>query len=763
MANRTVAVNFTANTAQYTAGVGKAALATGSLQGAALGVTKALIGPGALIFGLTQAVKWANATEEAHRNFTSEMLKLQTQIGLTTEDTQAMSQAVLSLAGATTKAPQELAEAMFFVASAGLRGKEALDVLRSSARLSAVGLGETKVIADLLTSAVNAYGSETLSAARASDDLVSAVRLGKLEADQLAGAMGRVLPIASAMGVTFNEVSGIMAAMSKTGTDAATATTQIRAIMVSLLKPSEQANQAMVELGMTQQGIRDIIMEDGLFEALLVLNEAVDGNTSVFAELFPNVRALAGVMDLLGPQLEGNIQLMRDHAAATGVASEAFAIFAESAQSQVERLAAEQERLAILQGQYQTTFRAAFREDRIRRTQRRADRIAFENDFEAMTGILLDGMVPALDAFRTANFQSNEEFQRALRESPMVRQAFDLLGGSINTLDRNTTGLLTPLDYFTKAAVINRNATLEQVESVLELVDALLLQRESIPTDAMNDYSNLLPDVTGAQGDLADALGFTNEELLDQIGLLRGKLDVQLRLLDPVYNAIKAERDYAEATAEVNRLQAEGNTASEEYVDALFEQEFAFLRMIGALEESDTVMPRFIEHLNKMIEDQRISAEAAQVIIDRINEQGRVMLELDGTTVRTFHEHLQTINVELNLPKLPDGLSWGSGGLPFIPNSSMSMPTLPQPNIPARARGGPVSAGMPYLVGEEGPELIIPRGAGTVLPAGQTAGVLSGSTYNVQVHMPPGADGNQVVEALRRWERSNGPVPIGVR
>ena len=41
-----------------------------------------------------------------------------------------------------------------------------------------------------------------------------------------------------------------------------------------------------------------------------------------------------------------------------------------------------------------------------------------------------------------------------------------------------------------------------------------------------------------------------------------------------------------------------------------------------------------------------------------------------------------------------------------------------------RAIGGPVSAGTPYIVGEEGPELIIPSAAGTVIPAGPTAEAL---------------------------------------
>ena len=40
-----------------------------------------------------------------------------------------------------------------------------------------------------------------------------------------------------------------------------------------------------------------------------------------------------------------------------------------------------------------------------------------------------------------------------------------------------------------------------------------------------------------------------------------------------------------------------------------------------------------------------------------------------------------------------------------------------------RAEGGPVSAGGTYLVGERGPELFRPAGAGTIEPAGASGGV----------------------------------------
>jgi hypothetical protein len=75
-----------------------------------------------------------------------------------------MGEAAKKMAVDTGKSSREAAEALFFITSAGLRGKEAMDVLEMSLKAAAVGLGETKTIADLSTSAMNAYGSESLSA-----------------------------------------------------------------------------------------------------------------------------------------------------------------------------------------------------------------------------------------------------------------------------------------------------------------------------------------------------------------------------------------------------------------------------------------------------------------------------------------------------------------------------------------------------------------------------------------------------------------------
>ena len=270
-------------------------------------------------------------------DFDKSMTQIQSLVGVSASEVSKMGEAAKRMAVDTGKSANEAAEALFFITSAGLRGEEAMQVLEASLKAAAVGLGETKTIADLSTSALNAYGSENLSASEATDILTAAVREGKLEASQLAGAMGGVIPIASNMGVSFDEVAAAMAAMSRTGTGAAEGATQLNAILASLKKPTMQANQALESMGMSTESVQKSLREQGLLATLEMLQNSMTKTGLDTTAIFPNIRALKGVLDLTGAGVESNRKIFEALNNTMGATDEAFQKTSQSASFKVTK------------------------------------------------------------------------------------------------------------------------------------------------------------------------------------------------------------------------------------------------------------------------------------------------------------------------------------------------------------------------------------------------------------------------------------------
>ena len=264
-------------------------------------------------------------------DFDKSMTSIQALVGVSADKVAEMGETAKKMAVDTGKSANEAAEALFFITSAGLRGSEAMDVLNMSLKASAVGLGETKTIADLSTSAMNAYGTENLSASGATDILTAAVREGKLEASALAGAMGGVIPIASNMGVSFDQVGAAMAAMSKTGTNAATGATQLTAILASLKKPTTDAEAAFASMGMSTQSVQQSLSEQGLLSTLEMLQSGLKQTGQDTTAIFPNIRALKGVLDLTGAGLEDNRKVFDALTNSMGATDKAFEKTSQSA------------------------------------------------------------------------------------------------------------------------------------------------------------------------------------------------------------------------------------------------------------------------------------------------------------------------------------------------------------------------------------------------------------------------------------------------
>lgn len=266
------------------------------------------------------------ASITAARDFEFSMQKMVGLANVAQDSIKSWSDEVLQMGPEVAKRPQELAEALYFISSSGIRGAQALDVLKISAKAATAGLGETQDVANLLTSVLNAYAGTGITAAKAADILVAAVREGKGEADAFARTMGQIIPIAANLGVSFDEVAGGMAAITLTGASAANSAVYLKGIFNALVTASSAGEKALNAMGTSYLQLRQILAEQGLIALLEKLRDLqARYGDEMLGDVIPNIRAMTGFLSLAGKNFQYNVDLMNRVTDSAGSLNDAFA------------------------------------------------------------------------------------------------------------------------------------------------------------------------------------------------------------------------------------------------------------------------------------------------------------------------------------------------------------------------------------------------------------------------------------------------------
>jgi len=264
------------------------------------------------------------AAAKSAMDFDDAMTKITSLVGIGAQEVDGMRQEVLGLAGETAKAPNELADALFVVTSAGLRGQEAMSALESASKASAAGLGNTADIARSVAGAVNTYGTEVLNASKATDIIVATARAGNFETSQFAAALGNVLPFASAAEASLEDVGGAVALLTRTNGDASKSITSVTALLRAVATPTKQTQTQLQKLGLTTGDVRDVMGEQGLVEAVRLLDKRLGGNRDQLQQVLGSSEAVAAAMQILDADTEALAGTFGTVSEATGLTDEAF-------------------------------------------------------------------------------------------------------------------------------------------------------------------------------------------------------------------------------------------------------------------------------------------------------------------------------------------------------------------------------------------------------------------------------------------------------
>lgn len=262
-------------------------------------------------------------------DFGTSMAKIRTLVGASASDLKAYEKQVLAISQSTGVAADQLAEGLFFITSAGLSGKEAIEALEISAKGAAMGMGEMADIGNALTSIMTAYASEGMTAAKGGDLLHETLKQGKFEASEFMQKLGKVIPTAAAAGVSFEELGAASATMSKLSGDASGTLTSMNSLMMKLLNPSQQQKEILEEIGISAEDL-GTMMDDSLMGTLQFLFKNLEGNNEMLMKVFGSSKAVTGALSTMGLQSEtyaGVLDRMND---SQGNVSEGMEILAET-------------------------------------------------------------------------------------------------------------------------------------------------------------------------------------------------------------------------------------------------------------------------------------------------------------------------------------------------------------------------------------------------------------------------------------------------
>lgn len=253
----------------------------------------------------------------------------------------AMSQDVLDLAKELGVLPEELVPALYDSLSAGVPPGNVMEFLEVSVKGAKAGVATTGEAVDALSSAVNAYGSDALSASKASDIMFTTIRLGKTTFPELSAALYNVTPAAAAAGVSFEDVGAAIAALTAQGVPTKVATTQIRQAILSMMAPNKAMSESFDALGMDASELGEILKEPGgLLKAMAMVEKAAGGNKTELKKMFGSVEALQAVMALTSGEGKKFADALGEIEDAAGATDQAFGTMDQGFERTLEKMKA---------------------------------------------------------------------------------------------------------------------------------------------------------------------------------------------------------------------------------------------------------------------------------------------------------------------------------------------------------------------------------------------------------------------------------------
>ena len=248
-----------------------------------------------------------------------------------------MGDDIMGVAKKTGLATDDLSNGMYQIVSALGDSADATSQLEVAAKAAKAGGATTVDAINLLSAVTKGYGDTSGEAwSKASDLAFQTVKLGQTSFPELAASLGKVVPIASALNISQEELFGSFATLTGVTGSTAEVSTQLKSVFSGLMTPSTALSEKIGELG--YESANAMLDQLGFIGTLDKLSAACGDDKQAVAKLFSSVEAQTAILALAGSQTENWVQKTEAMAGAADATSNAFDKQTDNLQGKLDKM-----------------------------------------------------------------------------------------------------------------------------------------------------------------------------------------------------------------------------------------------------------------------------------------------------------------------------------------------------------------------------------------------------------------------------------------
>jgi len=226
--------------------------AFGQTQSGLAGITRAAGIASIALGALSGAVSGAFLTDAISKlaEFSDEMQAVKAATGATEVEFEALREEALRIGREFGKfTPTDAAKGMRILSFAGFSVKESLEAVDPVMKLSQVGMMGLDEAANAVAGSLRSFGFQTSDTIRVVDVMTKTFTSSNTTMQELSDAIRFVGPIASAAGISFEEMNATLGVLANSNIKAGQAGSRLRNILIRLQAPAGAAQTRLSELG----------------------------------------------------------------------------------------------------------------------------------------------------------------------------------------------------------------------------------------------------------------------------------------------------------------------------------------------------------------------------------------------------------------------------------------------------------------------------------------------------------------------------------